>query len=156
MNIFVLDKDPKKAAEYHCDKHVVKMILEHAQMMSTACRVSGLDVGYKQTHLNHPCNIWLRQSLNNYLWLYELTFHLNEEYKRRYNHQHNHKSFDVIESLPLPDLPMVPMTPFTKAMQSLPDVYNIEDPVEAYRQYYIKYKRDFCTWKNTPTPYWFK
>lgn len=156
MNIFILDTDPKLAAQYHCDKHVVKMILEHAQMMSTTCRFHNLDAGYKSTHINHPCNIWLRQSLNNYMWLYDLTYYLNEEYKSRFNHSNNHKSFDVIESLPTPPLPMVPQTPFVKAMQNFQDVYCIEDPVEAYRQYYIKYKKPICTWKNTNQPYWFK
>lgn len=36
MNIFYLERDPKIAAEFHCDKHVVKMIVESAQMLSSA------------------------------------------------------------------------------------------------------------------------
>lgn len=68
MNIFVLDSDPEIAAKYHTDKHVIKMILESAQMMSTVVRYVGLDAGYKSTHLNHPCTIWARTSLSNWLW----------------------------------------------------------------------------------------
>ena len=39
MNIFVLDKDPHIAAQMHCDRHVPKMIVESAQMLSTAHRL---------------------------------------------------------------------------------------------------------------------
>lgn len=115
MNIFVLDEWPHLAAKDHCDKHVVKMFLESAQMLSTACRLSGLDVGYKATHKNHPCSVWVRQSLQNWCWLRELAYCLNEEYKARYNKPH-HKSWLVIESLPEPDLPDIGLTPFAQAM----------------------------------------
>jgi hypothetical protein len=109
MNIFVLDNDPKKCAEAHCDKHVVKMILEHAQLMCTAHHMQPnttmqYDIPYKQTHTNHPCAVWVRQSLDNYRWLYSMTDYLNDEYKRRFNHDVNHKSFDVINNLPEPAL----------------------------------------------------
>ena len=59
MNIFYLDKDPQQAAKYHCDKHVVKMILESAQMLCTVVNeISGGQVTpYKSTHKNHPCKI---------------------------------------------------------------------------------------------------
>lgn len=60
MNIFYLDKDPKLCAQYHCDKHVVKMILESAQLLCTAVNeAAGKEVApYKSTHVNHPCSIW--------------------------------------------------------------------------------------------------
>lgn len=154
MNIFVLDLDPKKCAQYHCDKHVVKMLLEHAQMMSTICRLQGLDVGYKSTHANHPCTIWARESMQNYVWLYTMNCYLNDEYKLRYNHTKNHKSFDLAEDLPVPNLPNIPMTPFVKAMKNFPECYSIDDPVLAYRQYYMNHKRQFCAWK-TEQPAWF-
>ena len=64
MNIFILDKNIKKCASYHCDKHVAKMILESAQMLSTAVRLAGDDIGYKVTHQNHPCMVWTRNSLS--------------------------------------------------------------------------------------------
>jgi aspartate oxidase len=86
MNIFVLHKDTRKAAQMHCDKHVVKMILESAQMLSTAVRMNGIDAGYKLTHRNHPCNIWVRESLSNWQWLKSLACELNTEWQFRYNH----------------------------------------------------------------------
>lgn len=84
MNIFILDNDVSKCAMYHCDKHVVKMILESAQMLSTVIRESGIDCGYKITHLNHPCTIWTRESLSNWKWLRNLVEALNQEYKFRF------------------------------------------------------------------------
>ena len=76
MNIFKLDRNAKKAAEYHCDKHVVKMLIEYAQLMSTAHRVLDGDeesdkLGlYKTAYKNHPCTIWARETSGNYRWLY--------------------------------------------------------------------------------------
>lgn len=155
MNIFVLDYDPKTCAKYHADKHVVKMILEHAQMMSTAIRLSGIDAGYKITHKNHPCSIWTRSSLDNFMWLYDLTYFLNEEYKRRYKHTYNHKSFDVIENIlmitPEINIPNIGMTEFAQAM---PDQYRNIDAVKAYRNYYINEKSHLFSWKDTEQPFW--
>ena len=85
MNIFVLDQDINKCAQYHVDRHVVKMITESAQMLSTAARLVGIDAGYKITHQNHPCTKWSRNSLSNWLWLKDLAKSLNEEWKFRYN-----------------------------------------------------------------------
>ena len=99
MNIFHLDQDPVVAAESMCDKHVVKMIVEYAQLMSTAHRVldgeeyydktkNGRRIKrwrlkpaaqerllYKASHVNHPSNIWTRQSNKNYRWLYNTSVH---------------------------------------------------------------------------------
>lgn len=49
MNVFALDRDPYISASYHCDKHVVKMIVEYAQLLSTAHRV--LDGTLKEFHV---------------------------------------------------------------------------------------------------------
>jgi len=156
MNIFILDLDPKLCAMYHCDKHVIKMILEHAQMLCTAHNLSGSTTPYKTTHKNHPCSIWVRESLENYNWLVEMTHYLNEEYKSRYNKKVNHKSYDLLLSLKKPDfLPKIGITTIALAM---PDKYKIENnPVESYRNYYIGEKQAFATWKNFNThPDWFK
>ena len=154
MNIFVLDNDHKKCAEYHCDKHTVKMILEYAQILSTNVRiVNDCEVGYKITHRNHPCTVWARQSLSNWLWLKKLSFHLNEEYKYRYGHVRNHKSYDVIESLPAPNIPDMGLTPFAQAM---PDYCKSDDAVDAYRRYYILEKKDIVNWKKRNLPNWYK
>ncbi|MBT4785044.1 MAG: hypothetical protein HOO21_06795, partial [Candidatus Marinimicrobia bacterium] len=130
MNIFVLDNEVEKCAEYHCDKHVIKMILESAQMMSAVVRLQGYDVGYKLTHKNHPCTIWARKSISNYLWLFKLIERLNAEYRYRYDKDINHKSFDMVKTLPMPDLPVIGLTPFAQAM---PEQYRNKNAVKAYR-----------------------
>jgi hypothetical protein len=151
MNIFVLDLDLSKCASYHIDKHCGKMIVEAAQMLSTACRLSGLDYGYKITHVNHPCNKWVRESLSNWYWLKELTKHLNREWQQRYNHLVNHKSYSVILTLPKPKITDIGLTSFAQAM---PDEYKNSNPVVAYRNYYRYEKRDIATWKNSIPGWW--
>ena len=97
MNIFILDKDVKKCAQYHCDKHVVKMILETAQLLCGVHHVTAHDtahVPYKLSHKNHPCAIWARESFSNYVYLCELGLELCKEYTHRYGKRH--KSLDVI------------------------------------------------------------
>ncbi len=78
MNIFVLDKDIRKCAEYHCDQHVVKMIRESAQLMCTAMNKKGMHTPYKSAHANHPCVLWVERSFENFLWLKVLATALNE------------------------------------------------------------------------------
>ena len=77
MNIFYLDKNPKLAAKYHCDKHIVKMIIEYAQILSTVHHLYNspneiLNKIYKKTHINHPCVKWAASNLENYNFLYNL------------------------------------------------------------------------------------
>jgi hypothetical protein len=151
MNIFVLDEEVEKCAEYHCDKHVIKMILESAQMMSAVVRLQGYDIGYKLTHKNHPCTIWARKSLSNYKWLKTLTTLLNAEYRYRYDKNINHKSYDMVLTLPTPKLPDIGLTPFAQAM---PEQYRNTDAVKAYRDYYINEKSSFLTWTKRITPKW--
>jgi len=155
MNIFVLDTDPELCARYHNDRHVIKMILESAQMLSTACRSTGLDEGYKATHENHPCNKWVRESLANWFWLLDLTYWLHQEWKYRYKHPETriHKAFDVVCGLSVPELPDVPMTPFAQAM---PDDYKSNDAVESYRTYYMIDKAHLASWKRRGQPEWWK
>ena len=161
MNIFVLDTDPNKCAIYHNDKHVVKMILETAQLLCGVHHMTDQandlvsdQVPYKLSHKNHPCSIWARQCLENYIWLCDLGMELCKEYTHRYGK--THKSQAVIEwcMTNLPNLPELgDLTPFAKAM---PDECKTDDVVESYRRYYIMEKKDFCNWKNRPIPNWFK
>lgn len=155
MNIFVLDENTDICAEYHNDKHVVKMILESAQMLSTAVRSTGVDAGYKSTHLNHPCNIWVRESIWNWWWLFDLAYSLHNEWQYRFDHPEHkkHKSFEVILSLPEPKLPDLGLTPFAQAM---PDEYKSDDAVEAYRNYYMNEKDHLAGWKKRNKPEWYK
>jgi hypothetical protein len=152
MNIFYLDYDIKRAAESHVDRHVVKMVTEYAQLLSGAVRLSGIDAGYRLTHKNHPSAVWTRESLDNWLWLRDLASALNEEYRYRYKRDFDHKSWSMIESLPVPDIPAIGFTEFKLAM---PDDVKHSDPVIAYRNYYNKYKGHIAKWMKRPVPDWF-
>lgn len=152
MNIFVLDYDPALAAKYHCDKHVVKMVLETAQLLSNVCHLHGLPSPYKPTHIKHPCTLWAAESDIHYGWLWRLGKELAAEYTRRYGKRH--KSEDVIDQLcPVDGLKSI--RPFSWPSSYLEDCKR-GDPVESYRAYYQIHKAYMCTWKNTEVPYWFK
>lgn len=151
MNIFYLDQNLKKCAEYHCDKHVVKMILETAQLLSSACHFYKEPQGYKPTHQNHPCAVWTRSSQENFLWLAELGHYLNDEYVYRYKSIYGHRSFyDVIETLTIPkDMPSLGWTEPPKCM---PDEFKVESVIQSYRNYYKGSKSKIATYKNRPIP----
>lgn len=154
MNIFFLDRDIHKCVEYHCDKHVVKMILEYAQLLCSVHHMTGTGTEqmYKLTHKNHPDAIWARQSTENYAYLISLATLLGEEYTFRYGKVH--KSIGVIESLPYPELPDAAFTEPPKCVHD--DFKEIGDTVEAYRRYYIRDKGHFCTWSRRLVPGWFQ
>lgn len=155
MNIFFLDYNTKKCAEYHCDKHVVKMILETAQLLCgvhhTTNQVSD-EVPYKLSHKNHPCAIWARESLSNYLYLCDLGLELCKEYTYRYGKRH--KSQQVIEWCMI-NKPQIPDIDFTTPPKAMPDEYKVIDVVESYRNYYMGAKKKFAVWKNRDIPEWF-
>ena len=144
-----------KCVQYHCDKHTVKMILESAQILSSVHHVLGTanDACYKLTHKNHPVNIWARTSLENYEYLLEFTYKLGEEYTYRYGKVH--KSIrEVIPNLPKPL--GLDYTGFTEPAKCVHDDFkHIEDTVEAYRQFYIRDKGEFCVWTGRDIPWWF-
>lgn len=156
MNIFYLDEDPKIAAEHHCDKHVVKMIVESAQLLSTARLICDGNTNrnsflYKITHRNHPCSLWVRDNVKHYIWLYKLFRYLSYEYEKRYNKIHlSWKKY----SYKLKMRPVnIPSKPFIQPPQCMPDFCKRIDSVEAYRNYYKIEKSKFATWKIR-TPYW--
>lgn len=154
MNIFALDTDPEACAQAHCDKHVVKMILEHTQMVcSVAHKYNLSDVPYKSAHRNHPCTLWVGESRENVIWLMALTIHLNDEKQVRFPGV-DHKSLAVMLNVAprlLHYLPDVPMTPFAQAM---PEDCRQSDAVLAYRQYYRIHKRHLHTWSKRNSPSW--
>jgi len=153
MNIFVLDNDPFLAAQYHCDKHVVKMIVESFQILSFAhhhYNTKYKDVVYKKTHANHPCCQWVIQSYDNYKWLYQLAFFLLKEYTYRYNKIH--KSQEKLQYIYYNPCPEGALTPFAQAM---PEQYRDENTVQAYRNYYIGEKIRFAKWRLGNIPKWF-
>lgn len=153
MNIFVLDLNPQRAARYHCDKHVPKMLLETAQLLSTAIRLSGRDEGYRVTHKNHPCALWARASATNYSWLHCLAYFLNREWQYRFGHERDHKSWSMLKRIvPPTTIPELGLTPFPLCM---PDEYKVDgDPVASYRAYYIGEKMRFAHWDLQQTPHW--
>jgi hypothetical protein len=160
MNIFFLDEDVKKCAQYHVDKHVVKMILETAQLLCGVHHMTVHDtihdtgqVPYKLSHKNHPCSIWCRESLSNYLYLCELGLELCKEYTYRYGKRH--KSQDVIEWC-LINKPNIPDIEFTEPAKAMPDEYKVKSVVESYRNYYVGAKSGFAIWKNREKPFWFE
>lgn len=162
MNIFILDWDVKRCAQYHVDKHVVKMILETAQLLCgvhhmtdqvpTKYPTSTLQVPYKLSHKNHPCAVWARQSLSNYLYLCELGLELCYEYTYRYGKRH--KSQDVIEWC-LINKPQIKDIGFTEPAKAMPDEYKVKSVVESYRNYYCGAKSGFASWKGREVPMWF-
>ena len=136
MNIFYLDKDPRKAAELQYNKHVVKMILESAQMLCTVHRYFGNEnVPYKSTHLNHPSTVWARTNNRNYMWLYQHMMALGDEYTKRYNKKH----LTITKcKIPLANQPEnIPHEEFEQPPQCMPDEYKDECSVKAYWNYYI-------------------
>lgn len=153
MNRFVLHAEPDKAARQHCDKHVVKMIIEEAQMLSTVHRVHGYEgeALYRATHKNHPCTRWAAESTANYRWAYRLFINLLAEYKHRYGRTHGSARLAVPLVLPPPGVPKGPLTAIPQAM---PEQYRGTNPISAYRRFYIAEKARFATWRNRPKPEW--
>ena len=136
MNIFYLDKNPYKAAQYQYNKHVVKMILESAQMLCTAHHHYGHEnVPYKKAHYNHPSTVWVRENSKHYRWLFHHMLALGSEYTKRYGKKHLtiDKCFGPLSFLP----PNIPTKEFEQPPQAMPDEYKHKDSITAYWQYYI-------------------
>lgn len=192
MNIFLLDLDPKKAAQAHADKHVVKMLLEACQLLYTAhwafaypnlleykapihlsVAQKALPVpeslhsaptsltrpdepGFRPCHIHHPCAVWVRQSIDNYHFTACLAIELAEEFKYRYPKKGAHECEKHAHWLlwnPPTTIPLCSRTPFVLAMDNQ---YKKEDPVEAYRNYYLtaKKERGLLEYKFRPAPLW--
>lgn len=185
MNIFYLDHNMERCAQYHCDKHVVKMIVEYAQLLSTCKRIldgekhvvlskrrrkqifllPGESITYEDgkavvlnaklyqaTHVNHPCNKWLRESKANYDKLFTLFESLLREYTHRYGKIHATSRL----SLNLQQSPNnLKDAGITSIPQAMPEEYQCADPVEAYRSFYRGSKVRFARWTNREKPEWF-
>lgn len=181
MNIFYLHNDPVTCAQLHTDKHVVKMILEYAQLLSTAHRIldghgvieltangrrikrwkleSELDkVLYKSTHSNHPSAIWARQSIANYRWLALMLRALCREYTYRYGKTHKVEREGLMLTL-LSNVPYnIPRTNnFTEPTPAMPDEYKVQnDSIKSYINYYVGAKKHLASWKNRNIPSWYE
>ena len=184
MNIFYVDKNPVTAAKMMCAKHIIKMILESAQMLCTAKRVLDgkeyfdttkngrkikrwrLDdpdeesIIYKAGWLGHPSTQWVMKSAYNYVWLYNHMMALNQEYKLRWQKKVNHTSIDKLSFIlrnPPKNARIDVMG--TDATPAMPDHCKIPgDVVGSYRKYYILEKRRFAKWEkpNAVMPDWYK
>lgn len=175
MNIFFLDRDVRKAAEYHCDKHVVKMILESAQLLSTAHRVldGQMNIGksksgrnakrwtlndsretilYQAGHINHPSAVWSRSNIDHYRYLYDLFIFLAEEYTYRYNKVH--KCTELANALISAPYNIEIEAPWQDPPQAMPDECRQTDAVLAYRNYYLTHKKSLAKWTKRPEPDW--
>ena len=177
MNIFHLHKDPVICAEMHIDKHVVKMPIEYAQLMSTAHRVldgelylgktinnrnikrwrlsdERENVLYKASHINHPSAIWVRESVENYLQMYKLYKATLAEYTTRYGKVHGStKPAELLKTPPL----NIPFKKGTPMPQCMPDDCKVAgNPILAYRKYYIMEKHNIATWKYREKPKWYR
>jgi len=157
MNIFVLDLNPEKAAQYHCDKHVVKMILETAQIMSTVIQkqFDTEDFLYKSTHQSHPCVLWAEKSYENLMWLYNLGISLCNEYTYRYDKVHKtriiiERCYDYIQDIFYNEIGL------TEFYQAMPDEYKNSDVTIAYQNYYLGEKNSFLNYTKREKPNWIK
>ncbi len=154
MNIFLLDQDIQKCARYHCDQHVVKMTLEYAQILCTVLHLNGKAAPYRPTHQRHPCVIWVGLSVDNWIWLKELTHALNQEYKYRRDAFRNHASFEAIKKHNPPRLPSLGLIEHPQVM---PEQYKVSGkPVQAYRNFYILDKSRFASWSKRKKPFWYR
>ena len=178
MNIFYLDNNPKICAEMHVDKHCVKMILEYAQLLSTAHRyldgilTTGLSQSgrkrkqyileddrehllYSATHINHPSAIWVRQSVANYMWLAEMLEELCKEYSYRYGKIHKVESIGLMQTLKNNFPKNLPEGHWTEPTPAMPDNYKVAgDSIQSYKNYYLGDKTRMFSWKNRETPSW--
>jgi len=180
MNIFYLDHDVRKCAEMHNDKHTVKMILEYAQLLSTAHRVldgtvvignsktgrkqvryvlsdNRESILYSATHVNHPSAVWVRQSYANYVWLSKLLTELCHEYTYRYGKIHKVELSGLEGELMYPPMNIAPVTvSFTEPTPAMPDEVKIPgDSIASYRNYYINNKSHLANWKKRSIPQWY-
>jgi len=168
MNIFILDENPVAAANMLCDKHVVKMVTESAQMLSTAHRL--LDGApelsdereqslMKVVHSHHPCTLWTMRSASNYMWHYDHYKAISDEYTYRYGKQHasffKNNIGVMLKNLPK-NISNIGFTPYAIAMKNYPECIIQGNAVESYRNYYKMVKSSFAQWKKRDAPNWYK
>lgn len=155
MNIFYIDKNPKIAAQCLGDKHVVKMVLESAQMLCTAQRHYGNDNDwlYKACYQNHPCNVYIRNDWHGYRWLFRHFMALCEEFEYRFGKKHKCDSLFFADELSKNPVIYIGDVRCNIPL-CMPDQYKTTDPVESYRNYYIHEKKHLHKWTKREKPNW--
>ena len=160
MNIFFLQKDPQWAANALCDKHVPKMLLESAQMLSTAVQenIGKVEELYKPAYPNHPMTKWVGFTRNNFVWALENAVFINQEYTKRFKKIHkSSKVINLIYDKELTNCVLRQMHEdyITTPPQCMPDEYKDKDYVTAYRKYYKGAKAYFAKWqRGVSAPDW--
>lgn len=185
MNIFYLHEDPRQCAEWHIDKHVVKMPTEYAQLLSTAHRmldgtlthITRVDAlgrkrkvkrwiiddernenVYQAGHYNHPSARWVRESKSNYMFLFQLYTAVLAEHRVRYgwDKKPHGASKPWLWLMRAPNnIPDIGFTQMPQAMAEFPQCMVDGDPVQAYRNFYNVAKKKFATWRVREVPYWY-
>ncbi|EGG14627.1 hypothetical protein DFA_10885 [Cavenderia fasciculata] len=169
MNIFILDINQKKNIKYHCDKHVVKLILEAVQMLYCCWHVTqegdeewkrNAPEGYlKVTHKNHRINRWVRTNYASYDFTVSYAKELLSEYEYRYEKKHSYIRHVDWLSTNKPDK-LDKANNLTLMPVAMPDQYKVDpiqtwdDIVASYRAYYIAEKLRFCTYRKGDWPSW--
>ena len=172
MNIFYLSNSPQECAKFHVDRHVTKMVLEYAQLLSTAHRILdgtqsvGLSktgrkqvryvlpderesILYSATHINHPSAIWCRQSSANYMWLAELLEECCKEYCYRYGKVHKVERDGLMQTLKNNFPKNISDKPFTEPTPAMPDECKVPgDSIKSYQNYYLMNKGHLWSWKG--------
>ena len=182
MNRFIIENTPQACAQAHCDKHVPKMYVEEAQMLSTAHRMldgelemrpskSGKrmvkywklpdqreDILYKAVHMGHPCTKWCMETAGNYKWAYQMYLYLGIEFGYRYGKAHKTDELDGWLRFPPNNInPSEEITPMPLAMGSNPECIDHSDVIGSYRKFYqTKQERFKMVWTKRPTPEWFQ
>ncbi|UCM93089.1 pyrimidine dimer DNA glycosylase/endonuclease V [Candidatus Tisiphia endosymbiont of Melanophora roralis] len=165
MNIFITNICPILSAQALDNKRVLKMIVESAQLLSTAIFCNSQIVYpdiYKPTHLKHPCTIWASSNRNNWFWLSEHLIALCHEYTHRYHKKH--KTQQLISNLLkysshlIDDNNMTPFVNCTKSDYLQIDFSNHSNTFKAYQQYLtVKWNNDIIKpkWTNRSIPKWY-
>ena len=172
MNIFYLSNSPQECAKFHVDRHVTKMVLDYAQLLSTAHRILdgtqsvGLSktgrkqvryvlpderesILYSATHINHPSAIWCRQSSANYMWLAELLEECCKEYSYRYGKVHKVERDGLMQTLKNNFPKNISDKPFTEPTPAMPDECKVPgDSIKSYQNYYLMNKGHLWSWKG--------
>ena len=164
MNIFALDNSPTRAAQYHNSPHVVKMVLETAQLLCTAHHLHAVRLSpllYKPTHVNHPCAVWVRDNAVNYDWTVRLLQALLQEYTYRYGRQHKVETDGLYQYLYSHTPKLRRALKRTQFATAIPDDCIVPgDPVASYRKYYTTHKQHLAWWSgkvnDRTVPTWYE
>ena len=168
MNIFFLHKNQIKCARWHCDKHVVKMILETTQLLYTAHWVLGTtdfstapfqknkpQRGYQSIkNKNHPSAIWTRESLDHYMWLCMFGAYLCQEYQHRFGATKEHSCQEHLYWLTAHAPAALKENGWRQPPQAMPDEFKRGDSIAAYRAYYLGAKAHMLTYSKRHRPHW--